>query len=354
MLKINPEYVEQVNAASSYDELLPLMQKAVELEHSTIPPYLTAMFSFNAETSREIRTVIHSIVIEEMLHMSISANIMNALGGSPAINKKGFVPDYPGPLPMGIGYDLIVGLEKYSPCLVERVFMNIEEPETPIIFKSTPVLAAMDLEVPVIPTFRTIGEFYQSLQEKIKELPGENLPGDPAKQVTSSFFSSELLYPIHTTDDAVNAIDIIVRQGEGTTTSPLDGKGNLAHYYEFEELFKGRKLVPNSTAPNGYSFSGDAIPFDPANVYPIFPNTKAAMLTEGTEERRRIDDFNTAYNQLLNGLHRTFNGEPSYLDNTIGLMFDVKLLGEKLCQIPFPGQEERYNLGPSFEFVDLT
>lgn len=346
MLKINPKYVEQVNAASSYDDLLPLMQKAVELEHSTIPPYLTAMFSFNAETSREIRKVIHSIVIEEMLHMSISANIMNALGGSPSIDNKDFVPEYPGPLPMGIGYDLIVGLEKYSPCLVERVFMKIEEPEKPIIFK-------MALASEVAVSFRTIGEFYGALQQKIKELPGEKLPGDPSKQVTSSFFSDKLLFPIHTTDDAVNAINIIVQQGEGTTTSPLDGEGNLAHYYEFEELFKGRKLIPDSHAPNGYSFSGDPIPFDPANVFPIFPNTKAADLAAGTEERRQVDDFNTTYNQLLKGLHRTFNGEPDYLDNTIGLMFDVKLLGEKLCQIPFPGKEG-YTIGPSFEYVDLS
>jgi hypothetical protein len=346
MLKIDPKYVEQINEASSYEDLLPLMQKAVELEHSTIPPYLTAMFSFNPETGREIRTVIHSIVIEEMLHMSISSNIMNALGGSPAINKKGFVPNYPGPLPMAIGGDLRVGLEKYSAELVKKKFMKIEEPENPIIFKSATALGTAV-------TFRTIGEFYAAIQKKIEELPGEKLPGDPFKQVTSSFFSSELLYPIHTTDDAVKAINIIVQQGEGTTTSPLDEEGNLAHYYEFEELFKGRKLIPDSKAPNGYSFSGDPIPFDPANVYPIFPNTKAAMLTEGTEERRRVDDFNTAYSQLLNGLHRTFNGEPSYLDNTIGLMFDVKLLGEKLCSTPFPGKKG-YNIGPSFEFIDLS
>jgi len=54
------------------------------------------------------------------------------------------------------------------------------------------------------------------------------------------------LYPICTTENAVNAVDIIVRQGEGTTNTPLDEEGNPAHYYEFEELFKGRKLIPIS------------------------------------------------------------------------------------------------------------
>lgn len=347
MLKIDPRFVEQVNTATSYDDLIPLMQKAVELEHSTIPPYLTAIFSIKPNTNDEIRNLIHSIVVEEMLHMTIASNVMNALGGSPAISNKDFVPDYPGTLPMGIGSDLIVGLEKYSVELVKTKFMKIEEPEKPIVFKSALALAKV--------TFRTIGELYTALQNKIKELPGKNLPGDASRQVTSDFFPVSLLYPIRTTNDAVNALNIIVQQGEGTTKSPLDKDGNLAHYYEFEELFKGKKLIPDSTAPNGFSFSGDPIPFDPSNVYPIFPNTKAAMITKGSEERRNIDDFNTSYNELLNGLHRTFNGEPDFLDNTIGLMYDVKLLGEKLCAIPFPGADKKgYNIGPSFEFVDLS
>jgi hypothetical protein len=347
MLKIDPKFVEQVNAAASYQDLIPLMQHAVELEHSTIPPYLTAIFSIKPNTNVEINEIIHSIVIEEMLHMTIAANIMNALGGSPAINTKKFVPDYPSHLPMGIGEDLIVGLEKYSVELVKKKFMKIEEPENPIIFNA---LAEADAE----PTFRTIGEFYGALQKKIMEFPGDNLPGDPAKQVTSDFFAGSLLFPIHTTQDAVNAINIIVRQGEGTTTSPFDDGQNLAHYYEFEELFRGKLLIADPTAPNGFSFSGAVIPFDPTKIFPIFPNTKAAMLPEGTEERRQIDDFNAAYSRLLNGLHEAFNGNPNDLDNTIGLMFDVKLFGEKLCATAFPGADNAgFNLGPSFEFVDL-
>lgn len=350
MLKINPEFVERVNAAASYEELIPLMQKAVELEHSTIPPYLTAMFSIKPATNEEIVNIIHSIVIEEMLHMTIASNVMNALGGSPSINNKDFVPDYPGPLPMGIGNDLIVGLEKYSPCLVERVFMKIEEPEKPLHFK----LAMNFLEsAATAVTFRTIGEFYAAVQKKIEELPGEKLPGDVSRQVTGAF-PKDVLFPIQTTGEAVGALNIIIQQGEGTTTSPLDGQGILAHYYRFEELTKGKKLIPDPKAKNGYSFSGDPITFDDADVFPIFPNTKAAMLPPGSEERRRIDDFNTSYSQLLNGLHRTFNGEPDFLGNTIGLMFDVKLSGEKLCATAFPGTEnEDYNIGPSFEFVDL-
>ena len=94
--------------------------------------YLTALFSFKANTESDIRKVIHSIVIEEMLHMTIAANILNAMGGCPVISRSDFVPNYPTHLPMGIGGSLIVGIEKYSLDVVHDVFMEIEEPENPL------------------------------------------------------------------------------------------------------------------------------------------------------------------------------------------------------------------------------
>ncbi len=353
MLKIDPKFIQKVVQSKSLVELYPLFQKAIELEHSTIPPYLTALYSLKPSpnitkqppTNKGPKEIIHSIVVEEMLHMTISANILNALGGNPKINKANFVPEYPGHLPMGIGGSLIVGLEKYSKDVVKNVFMEIEEPEKPIVFKSATMAA--------VETFKTIGEFYQALQQKIKDLAPEILPGNPAKQVTSRFFSTKELYPILTKQNAIDAIDIIIEQGEGTSISPLDPEGEIAHYYRFEELYKGKKLVKDPSAPNGFSFTGPDIPFNANDVYPLFPNTKTAMLAAGTEARRRMDAFNASYYSLLAGLHRTFNGEPKHLDDCLGLMYDIKLYAEKLCGMEFPGKAG-YNVGPSFEYVDTV
>lgn len=328
--------------ANALAELYPLLQKAIELEHSTIPPYLTAMFSLKPGTNLVQRQIIHSIVIEEMLHMTIAANILNALKGSPKIDHNRFVPEYPGPLPMGIGNGLIVGLEKYSTDVVKNVFMEIEEPENPLVFKS--------VSLAELPTFSTIGQFYQAIQKKIDELAPDNLPGDKAKQVTSSFFPSDELFPIYTKQNAIDAINIIIEQGEGTSTSPLDQEDELAHYYRFEELYKGKRLVKDEDAPNGYSFSGPAIPFTPEDVFPLFPNTKTSMLPAGSEELKRMNEFNTSYYSLLAGLHTTFNGHPEMLDNTVGVMYDLKLTAQKLCATAFPGKPG-YTIGPSFEFI---
>lgn len=343
MIKINPLIVKQIRAASTLEALFPLFQNAIELEHATIPPYLTALFSIKPGTETETRSIIHSIVIEEMLHMTISSNILNAIGGHPKINYNKFVPEYPGNLPMGIASGLVVGLEPYSPQLAHDVFMVIEEPENPLPLKGLEVTAEE-------PEFRTIGEFYMALQEALEVLAPEILPGPRAYQVTSNFYPPDQLYPIITKTDAINAINIIIEQGEGTTTSPVDAEGQIAHYYRFEELYRGCKLVADSSAPYGYSYTGAPIPFDAANVWPLFPNTKAAMLAPGSEERRALDEFNQTYKNLLNGLHTTFNGQPDFLNNTIGLMFDLRLAMQKLGAIPFPGKTG-FTIGPSFEFI---
>ncbi len=345
MLKLSPEFVHKLTAAQDITELYPLLQNAIELEHATIPPYLTAMFSIKPNTERDIWGIIHSIVIEEMLHMTIASNILNALGGHPKIDHASFVPEYPTTLPMGIGDGLEVNLQKLSKEAVKDTFMQIEEPEDPLEFPKVETGLLKAASAP--PEFHTIGEFYDALKNKISDLAPDKLPGDPSLQVTA-FFGSELLFPILTKDDAIKAINIIVEQGEGTSTAPIDFEGEIAHYYKFEEIYVGRALVKDESIPQGYSFSGDPITFDPANVYPIYPNTKAAMFAEGTEERRRVDDFNDTYTSLLKGLHDTFNGKPDHINATIGLMYDIKLQAERLCGTPFPGKKG-YNIGPSFE-----
>ncbi len=97
MIKLQPGIIDGIRAAASADELGDYLQSAIELEHSTIPPYLTAMFSLRTGANAEIAQYIRRIVKDEMLHMTIAANILIAIGGSPSINQPGFVPSYPGP-----------------------------------------------------------------------------------------------------------------------------------------------------------------------------------------------------------------------------------------------------------------
>lgn len=340
MIRIQADVVRRASEARSLQDLHSLIQLSIKLEHATIPPYLTAMFSLKPQSNREIWKVLHSIVIEEMLHMSIAANILNALGGEPRIYGAELIPQYPGPLPAGVGDDLIVGLTRYDRDQVKNVFMKIEEPENPLDF---PVVADVeDLE------YATIGQFYSIIQSSITRLADEQLPGDPRKQFTSDFFTQDQLFPIETRQNAIDAIEVIKRQGEGTPTSPAHGEGEIAHYYKFEELYHGKKLVRDNSAANGYSFSGAIIPFDPQSVHNLTPNMRSSDLPLGSEARQLANQFSSAYAKLLSGLHRTFNGEPEFFDQTIGLMFDLKLLGERLVRENDPGNPG-FQIGPTFE-----
>jgi rubrerythrin len=67
------------------------LQWAIEIEHATLPPYLCALYSIKERHNREAVEVIESVFIEEMLHLTLAANILNAVGGSPQLDKPGFL-----------------------------------------------------------------------------------------------------------------------------------------------------------------------------------------------------------------------------------------------------------------------
>ena len=124
MLQVESRFIAKAKEARDGADLQALLQKALRLEHSTIPPYLTAAFSLKRGSNGEVFATLKEIALEEMLHMAIVANVINAIGGKPDIAREEFIPKYPGPLPMTIG-ELVVGLKKFSRELVHDVFMKM-------------------------------------------------------------------------------------------------------------------------------------------------------------------------------------------------------------------------------------
>lgn len=345
----------------SIEDLRDAVQTAIELEHSTIPPYLTANFTLHNTGNDEISNIISSVVGEEMLHLSIASNLLTAIGGKPCLNKPDFIPTYPGPLPGGVDSGLTVPLEKFSVDLVQNVFMSIEEPEHPISIKALANYAGSDEPM-------TIGQFYQKIKDKLKRMdeaagPGKTIfTGKIEDQMTfEKFFPANLLFPITDLDSAIRGIDIIVDQGEGTSTDPFVNPEDSeieepAHYYRFQEIVKGKKLVKDPTAPNGYSYSGDPVPLDSTHIPNMWPNPKMSDYPTNSLAFVNSKFFNYSYTNLLNSLHRTFNGEPEQINEAMGLMFSLRLYALTLLKTPDPNHPG-FMTGPSFEFVtgeDLT
>jgi len=339
MIRIERALVDGVRNARQASDLHDYLQQAIKLEHSTIPPYLTAMLSLKPGVNGRIAQLIRSIVVEEMLHMSIAANILVAIGGHPAINIPGFVPTYPGPLPMSIGgADFEVGIAAFSIELVRKTFMTIEEPEHPIPVKERTTLA--------LPAYATIGEFYAAVKEKLAELGDGIFKVGRDKQMLS-WFPPEVLFPIVNVKTAWAGIDIIVDQGEGTSTDPFQSPGDPAHYYKFGEIAAGHELI---RTPTGYAYGGKAVPFDPAGVYPIKSNCKIADFPADSLAGERIREFALSYSNLLNALHDTFNGHPQTINDVMGLMYDLKVTAPRLMTTPIPGLAG-VTVGPSFEYI---
>lgn len=371
------------------------VQTAIELEHATIPPYLTAMFSLAGTQNDEIADLIKSVVIEEMLHLTIACNLLNAIGGSPVLNKKDFVPSYPGPLPGGVGGDLIVPIAKFSKELVKDVFMRIEQPEDPIDIKveatgetikasdiaNMPLLGAeangtdrekqLKADIPrllkVVDAFNqkdtlTIGEYYHQirvlliLSELVAGLFGDTIfTGKAERQVVNNkWYPPNELFAITNIKCAVKGIDLIVDQGEGGTNDPFvkpeyEPAGaplEPSHYYRFEEIVKGHKLEGKD---GKYSYSGDPIPFN-GQVPNMKENPKTSDYPVNSVVHVNSKLFNFYYTNLLNNLHETFNGAPEKLGDAFGLMYALRLYALKLLALPDPSNPG-FVAGPSFEFV---
>ncbi|KHO27407.1 hypothetical protein QQ44_08060 [Mycolicibacterium setense] len=347
MVELETRYLDAVNEASSAADLHESVQHAIELEFATMPPYLTAMMSLDAQRNAKIGRILSSVAVDEMLHMLLCCNLLIALGGTPDIASAGFVPAYPSKLPMAVSSGLVVGVERFSLDVVERTFMGIEHPEDPLQFPG----------VAEAPVFATIGAFYAALEEKLTQLGDSAFRGDTTGQLLSDTgFEFPRLIPIVDVTSASAAIDVIVREGEGTQTSPKDAAGEVAHYYRFEQIIKGRELVADSTVPQGFSFTGPEIPYDLTGVFPITANQRLTDLDPQSDAGQKAVKFARCLTDLLTALHKTFAGDPTAFDSVFDLMFALKRAGQDLCktEVVKDGQPTGRNAGPTWEFLTAT
>lgn len=319
------------------------LQVAIELEHSTIPAYLCALYSIPDGKNTQAAQVIRSVVMEEMLHMTLAANVLNAIGGSPYINRKEFVPAYPTRLPDS-GTHLTVHLQRFSKPAI-RTFMKIEQP------------ARADAK-PEPDGYKTIGQFYAAIELGLKEIcrNSRHFTRDQSKQVRPEQYygGGGGVIVVRKLDDALEALEVIVAQGEGFDHTIFDGDSRIfgeeaeyAHFFRFNEIlcerYYSEKDKPKSKP------SGRSLPVDWDQAYPMKANPRSSDYPEGSELRRKSDEFNRQYTALLNRLHDAFNGKPDLLMQSVGEMYRLKYLAVELMRTPCNDKGE--TAGPSFEFA---
>ena len=324
------------------------LQWAVELEHATLPSYLCALYSIDAQRNPDAAEVVGSVFVEEMLHLALAANVLNAVGGRPQLDKPDLLPEYPRMLPHG-DKSFQLSLLPFGSDAIE-MFLQLERPEPPGA-------------LPEADRYETIGQFYDAVEDGLRDLcrrEGERavFTGDPARQVCSGPFAhtAGLLVPVHDLASALAALEEIVEEGEGTSRGGdvWDGdrdvfhpeRDEVAHYYRFEELRVGRRFRRGDTPQSGPT--GDEVAVDLDGVRPMRPNPRIADHAPDHPIRVAQEEFNLTYRGLLRALEWSFDGEPDVLESAIGAMYDLKVRAQALMEMP---DGEDTTAGPTFEYV---
>ncbi|MBF9070773.1 ferritin-like protein [Streptacidiphilus fuscans] len=289
------------------------LQRAIELEHSTLPLYTAAMLSLEVQNYTSYNSI-RSVLMEEMVHMSIAANMLAAIGGRPRIKNISHVFPSKG-LPGGVEPDLHIGLAKLSKAQLQN-FMRLESP----LFLLPPEFSHE--------SYPTIGKLYGEIRAAIvdnaAELRAAVTGGRIANQVGDNIgFKTIVPTPgVDPIDQLLEGIDEILEQGEGASSGLIQAGAAFqheeSHYGKFAELWYGHQyrqpnpVVELTRESEAVYFQGDRID------WPAVVNTLAVpadgydrLLAEdpdGEAAAAELDMFDQGYTAMMGKLDELWNG----------------------------------------------
>lgn len=336
------------------EQLRTLLQAALQIEHATIPIYLTMLYTLRDGQPWQAGEAVRSVVVEEMLHFSLAANVLNAIGGEPKIYSAEFLPDYPSFLPYKVD-SVALGLLPFGRDGLEqgRLIERARYIRPEVVLKA-------------VPEGMTIGEFYTLIESSLRAVVaryGEDavFTGDPNRQISGAHYYYDGggdIVEVRCLKSAIRAMQIIKDQGEGAyhgiwtgTSEVLSGYPEVAHYFRFDELLQGRLYQRGDTIDTGPTGEPVLIDWERCG-YAINANNKRSDYPPGSEVLAQIDAFNARYSSLLLTLQRAFTGQPDLLLPGVVEMCSLRDDFKQIVFNPFPG-DPTLHCSPTFEFVDV-
>ncbi len=302
-----------VSFAPDQDNRQPLQeaaQLALQVEFTTIPAYLTALYSISQLDSTAYQ-LLRSVVMEEMFHFNLAANILVSIGGLPRCTGP-FVPHYPGYLPhANPDTTPYVGLYRASIDVFENVFAAIERP--------APAHAPAQGD-----NYSTIAQLYEALVDGMEWYVAKYgeaalfTPNPDGRQRTHIYLGKFGGTVIEVTNlkSAKLAVDEIVEQGEGSVPSgePLVPVEPWSTYNAYGTRTDGT-YGPILGVPFEMSHFSKfrKIALDAANfpsTYPIISNVRMQDLSNPTAVKK-AKMFDVAYSVMLDALESSFR-KPSH------------------------------------------
>jgi len=333
------------------------LEDALMLELSTLPLYLSATFSLvnnNGPWYSFAYDRLWSIARQEMLHLGLVANLINAIGGSPKFDDKKQIPQYPGKgLPGGCLKTLNYSLGPFTPERVRKIFMRIEHPHPrsgKVPCKLSPELDEyIKKQTADYPKDDyTIGDFYDDIIKELTYLDekyGKALwKGDPSRQLTDPIIGRLLggkMVKVVDLSTALEAINEVIKEGEGfSLCDPDDGQNELAHFFKFVELHARRAIVKSE---GGYTFDQKEVPFSQeSDVVNMITLDHKVKYTGDAEAKNNA--FNLAFTSLLHGLQQGFTSSPPNVPRMDLVQKDFNITIE--CEL-----ENKQYACPTWEYV---
>jgi hypothetical protein len=331
----------QLAPLTTIDDARGMLQTAIGVEFGTLPPYLYALYSIPPGQNPAAAARIRSVALQEMIHMCLACNMLNALGGTPKITP----PKYPGPLPGGIGPDgkpLTIRLYPFSKEAMQQA-MDIEQPEDPPDFPVQSLLALAE------PRAVTIGQFYAALDKFLATLPAGDWQANRNQILGDQFFAGQL-FAVNGYADAHTAITEIVSEGEGAKDDPLDFQDAVAHYYRFGEIWH-EKVLTKAANPLGYAWGPAALPVDWAGVYPAITDPGSHDFSHDPPAAQAAQGAcNGAFSAMVDALQQAVSGQAGALGQAVRAMFDLRMAA--LHAFATPLADGKQTAGPAFHYHD--
>lgn len=330
----------------SREQLVYWLHEAAEIEHNLMCCYLYAAFSLKRADSRwtpaqaeavaRWRRVVHGVALEEMTHLCLVGNLMNALGAQAHFNRPVF-PIGTGPYPA----DFVIRLAPFCQATIEH-FKFLERPVAAVL-ADAPAFEPRQRYRRTMPAGRlspgardyaTVGELYATLATALDAFAAAHgeaalFLGSPKRQVDASLAPLPGVIAITDLASAQRAIETIVTQGEGAG----DEEGD-SHFCRFSVL--GDELAAMLAADPAFE------PAWPAATNPVMntplDETDRVHVTHAVNARW-LDIGNALYTTSLRCLLQGFDSvdraaKAAWLSASFALMRATVPVGQGLAARP--------------------
>ena len=333
-------------------ELLHLLARAAEVEHSLMAQYLFAAYSFKQDASEgltdeqlnrafEWERMILLVARQEMEHLGLVTNLLTAVGGAPSLGHPRF------PYATSL-YGHVMALEPFSVPALQK-FVCFERPDD--IDPADAFCTA-----PPVDAYATVSALYGRIKSVLVAVDARTpnlFVGPPDAQVTGGPIGTDFprigalggsydvfMRPVTDLPSALGVIDLVIEQGEG---APLDHE--ISHYRRFLDVL-------HAVEQAGFD------PARPVVTNPVRSGGEGTTVVTSEAARTVMALFDEAYALLLALLSRLFAHTDESEDEVTVLRslafmplmtMAIRPLAEVLTAMPAQDPDDGTTAGPSFD-----